>query len=33
MFHVLGDFVENLFGVSSDEAGLIIGIPALIFYI
>ena len=26
-------FVENIFGVSSDAAGLIIGIPALIFLI
>jgi hypothetical protein len=33
MFHTLGDFVENVFGVSSDAAGLIIGIPALIFLI
>ena len=33
MFHALGDFVENIFGVSSDAAGLIIGIPALIFLI
>ena len=33
MFHALGDFIENVFGVSSDEAGLIIGIPALIFLI
>ena len=33
MFHALGEFVENIFGVSSDAAGLIIGIPALIFLI
>jgi len=33
MFHALGDFVENVFGVSSDAAGLIIGIPVLIFLI
>ena len=33
MFHALGDFVENIFGVSSNTAGLIIGIPALIFLI
>ena len=33
MWHELGDFVENIFGVSSNTAGLIIGIPALIFLI
>ena len=33
MFHALGDFIENIFGVSSNEAGLIVGIPALIFLI
>ena len=33
MWHALGDLVENTFGVSSDAAGLIIGIPALIFLV
>jgi|TARA_B110000444_G_C18742795_1_gene548819 hypothetical protein len=33
MFHALGEFVENIFGVSNDAAGLIIGIPALIFLV
>tara|TARA_B100001250_G_C19713140_1_gene750132 strand:+ start:330 stop:455 length:126 start_codon:yes stop_codon:yes gene_type:complete len=31
MFHALGDFIQNVFGVSYDEAGLIIGIPAVIY--
>ena len=33
MFHALGQFIENSFGVSNDAAGLIIGIPVLIFFI
>ena len=33
MWHALGEFIENTFVVSSDAAGLIIGIPALIFLI
>ena len=33
MFHALGDLVENVFGVSSDAAGLIIAIPAIIFLV
>tara|TARA_B100001173_G_scaffold241309_1_gene211152 strand:- start:121 stop:243 length:123 start_codon:yes stop_codon:yes gene_type:complete len=33
MFHALGEFIESTFGVSSDAAGLMIGIPALIFLV
>jgi len=33
MFHALGEFVENIFGVSSNAAGLIIAIPAIIFLV
>mgnify|MGYP006112264811 FL=1 len=33
MFHALGEFIENIFGVSSDAAGLIIAIPAIIFLV
>jgi hypothetical protein len=33
MFHALGDLIENLFGVSSDAAGLIIAIPAIVFLV
>jgi len=33
MFHALGQFIENTFGVSNDAVGLIIGIPALIFLV
>ena len=31
MFHALGELIENIFGVSSDAAGLIIAIPAIVF--
>jgi len=33
MFHALGELIENIFGVSSDAAGLIIAIPAIVFLV
>ena len=33
MFHALGELVENVFGISSDAAGLIIAVPAIIFLV
>ena len=33
MFYALGELIENTFGVSSNAAGLIIAIPAIIFLV
>tara|TARA_R110000787_G_scaffold275692_2_gene384399 strand:- start:1 stop:123 length:123 start_codon:yes stop_codon:yes gene_type:complete len=33
MFHALGDLIENVFGISSNAAGLLIAIPAIIFLV